>query len=128
MCFSYTRESRLSIQPNFRRSDDTSFDHHGIRSFNGAYDRSRNQQMRNSSARGTIVIASEFMGAVCFAGQPSRRSAISAQMVLAGTTLVWMLAFGSVGPFGEFRIPSLRWECGFRPNLEILGIAFTTDG
>jgi hypothetical protein len=36
MCFSYSRESRLSIQPNFRRSDVNSFDHHGIRSFNGS--------------------------------------------------------------------------------------------
>src|SRR6266851_6111981 len=36
MCFSYSRESRLSIQPNFRRSDVNSVDHHGIRSFNGS--------------------------------------------------------------------------------------------
>src|SRR5229473_5726607 len=118
MCFSYSRESRLSIQPT---SDARMLTPSTITEFEasmGAYDQSCNQQMRNSSARGTIVIASEFMGAVRFAGQPSRRSRFSAQMVLAGTTLVWMLAFGSVGPFGEFRIPSLRWEWGFRPNLE----------
>ena len=126
MCFSYTRNRWLSIQPNFRRSDGTSSTITEFEASMGDCHRSCNQQMRNRP-RGGPSLSLGVMGAVIHGSSET-------VAIFGSNGFSWNYFSTDAGVPGP-SVPSAnsesrvwRWEWGFRPNLEILGIAFTMDG